>query len=169
MKGPVLHEQGIFSIRSNHSVLEQLMSQSPAVIEKSLYTAVATATAGRSGRVQTEDGQLELNLSVPRALGGSGAPGTNPEQLFAAGYSASFGSAVAHVAQLQKIRTGPVSITAHVTIGSIGHGFGLAVGLVADIPELPREQALALLRAAQEVCPYSNAMRGNVLVDLRLA
>ncbi|ADO68236.1 organic hydroperoxide resistance protein [Stigmatella aurantiaca] len=144
------------------------MSQSPTILEKRLYTATATATAGRDGRVSTDDGNLNVAVVPPRALGGSGAPGTNPEQLFAAGYSACFGSALGHVARAQKITPGPVSITAHVTIGPVGQGFGLAVELIADIPQLPREQAEALLHAAHQVCPYSNATRGNIVVDLRL-
>lgn len=145
------------------------MTGSPITLEKRLYTATATATAGREGRAHTSDGTLDLALSPPRELGGSGAPGTNPEQLFAAGYAACFGSAVAHVARLQKLKTGPVAITAHVTIGPAGKGFGLAVELVADIPELPRADAEALVQAAHQVCPYSNATRGNIAVDLRLA
>jgi Ohr subfamily peroxiredoxin len=145
------------------------MSTPAVVLEKRLYTATATATAGRDGRVKSSDGTLELTLVPPRELGGSGAPGTNPEQLFAAGYSACFGSALSFVARKQKITTGPVSITAHVTLGAVGVGFGLAVELVADIPELPREQAEALLQAAHQVCPYSNATRNNIAVDIRLA
>ncbi|QRN97127.1 organic hydroperoxide resistance protein [Archangium violaceum] len=141
----------------------------PTVLEKRLYTATATATAGREGRVKSDDGNLDVALVPPRALGGNGAPGTNPEQLFAGGYAACFGSALALVARTQKIATGPVSITANVGIGPVGKGFGLAVELIASIPELPREQAEALLRAAHEVCPYSNATRGNIVVDLRLA
>jgi len=105
----------------------------------------------------------------PKALGGSGGVGTNPEQLFAAGYAACFGSAVMHVARAQRIKSGPVEITARVTIGPAGVGFGLAVELVASIPELAREQAEALVQAAHQVCPYSNATRGNIAVDLRLA
>jgi osmotically inducible protein OsmC len=76
---------------------------------------------------------------------------------------------VAHVARLQKLKTGPVSITAHVTIGSVGQGFGLAAELVATIPDMPRAGAEALLQAAHQVCPYSNATRGNIVVDVRLA
>ena len=144
------------------------MSNTPTVLEKRLYTATVTATAGREGRVKSDDGHLDVTVVPPRALGGNGA-GTNPEQLFAGGYAACFGSALGHVARAQKIVTGPVSITAQATIGPVGKGFGLAVELVASIPELPREQAEALLRAAHEVCPYSNATRGNIVVDLRLA
>jgi Ohr subfamily peroxiredoxin len=145
------------------------MPNTPAILEKRLYTATATATGGRDGKVTSDDGTLQLTVVPPKALGGSGAPGTNPEQLFAAGYSACFGSAVAHVARLQKLKTGPVSITASVTIGNVGPGFGLAVELVAAIPELPREQAEALVRTAHQVCPYSNATRGNIAVDVKLA
>ena len=137
-------------------------------LEKTLYTAVATATSGREGRAKTDDGLLDVTLTPPRALGGTGT-GTNPEQLFAAGYAACFGSAVSHVARLQKIKTGPVEITAKVQLGAVGQGFGLAVDLVANIPELPRDQAEALVRTAHEVCPYSNATRGNIAVDVRLA
>jgi Ohr subfamily peroxiredoxin len=148
---------------------EKPMSQGPSVLEKRLYTATATSTGGRDGRSKTDDGALDLAIVPPRALGGSGAAGTNPEQLFAAGYSACFGSALAHVARAQKITTGPVTITAKVHLGAVGKGFGLAVELVADLPELPREQAEALVRAAHEVCPYSNATRGNIEVDVRVA
>ena len=141
----------------------------PVVLEKRLYTAVATATSGREGRVSSEDGVLDLAVVPPKALGGSGASGTNPEQLFAAGYAACFGSAALHVARAKKIKSGPISITAHVTIGPAGAGFGLAVELVASIPELPREEAEALVQAAHQVCSYSNATRGNIEVSLRVA
>lgn len=144
------------------------MSQSPAVLEKRLYTAVATATSGRDGRAKSDDGLLDVAVVPPKSLGGSGA-GTNPEQLFAAGYAACFGSAAAHVARLQKIKTGPIAVTAHVTLGSIGQGFGLAVELVVDVPELDRAQAEELIKTAHQVCPYSNATRGNIVVDVRLA
>jgi len=146
-----------------------MSTAAPVVLEKRLYTATASATAGRDGRVKSDDGNLDLAVVPPRALGGSGAAGTNPEQLFAAGYAACFGSAVSHVARAQKIRTGQVTVTANVTIGPVGGGFGLAVELVAAIPELPRDQAEALLQAAHQVCPYSNATRGNIAVDVRLA
>jgi len=141
----------------------------PTILEKRLYTATATASSGRDGRVKSDDGQIDLAVVPPKSLGGSGAPGTNPEQLFAAGYAACFGSAAAHVARLQKIKVGPISVTANVTIGSVGQGFGLAVELIASIPDLPREEAEALLQAAHQVCPYSNATRGNIVVDVRLA
>jgi lipoyl-dependent peroxiredoxin len=146
------------------------MSNEPKILEKRLYTATATATGGRDGRVKTSDGTLDLGLAMPRELGGSGAAGAaNPELLFAAGYSACFGSALAHVARAKKITTGPVEITAAVTIGTVGQGFGLAVELTASLPELPREQAEELVQAAHQVCPYSNATRGNIVVDVRVA
>lgn len=145
------------------------MSNHPAVLEKRLYTAVATAVGGRDGQVKTDDGTLDLRIVPPTSLGGSGTAGTNPEQLFAAGYSACFGSALAHVARAKKVTTGPVSITAKVTLGAVGQGFGLAVELIASLPELPRDQAQLLLDAAHQVCPYSNATRGNIEVTLTLA
>ena len=141
----------------------------PAILERRLYVASASATGGRDGRVKTSDGTLDLPVIPPPALGGSGAAGTNPEQLFAAGYAACFGSALSHVARAQKIQTGPVLITAHVALGPVGKAFGLAVELAVDLPELPRSEAEALLKAAHEVCPYSNATRGNIVVDVRLA
>lgn len=144
-------------------------SNEPTRIEKPLYTATATATGGRDGRATSDDGVLDLALVPPKALGGSGAAGTNPEQLFAAGYAGCFGSAIAHVARTEKVKTGPVSVTAKVTIGTAGAAFGLAVELTANIPDLGREEAQALLEKAHQVCPYSNATRGNIVVDIRLA
>ena len=144
------------------------MSNTPAILDKRLYTAVATATGGRDGRARSDDGTLDVAIVPPKALGGSGA-GTNPEQLFAAGYAACFGSAIAAVARLKKVTTGPVSVTTKVTLGSIGQGYGLAVELEASLPQLPRDQAEALVQAAHQVCPYSNATRGNIVVDVKLA
>ncbi len=144
------------------------MSTHTVVLAKTLYTATATAIGGRDGTAKTDDGKLEVAIAPPRELGGNGA-GTNPEQLFAAGYAACFGSAVSHVARLQKLQTGPVAVTAKVAIGPSGAGFGLAVELVVDIPELERSAAEALIATAHQVCPYSNATRGNIAVDLKLA
>ena len=144
------------------------MSNTPAILDKRLYTAVATATGGRDGRAKSDDGTLDLALVPPKSLGGSGA-GTNPEQLFAAGYAACFGSAIAAVARMQKITPGPISVTTKVTLGSIGQGYGLAVELEASLPQMPRDQAEALVKAAHQVCPYSNATRGNIVVDVRVA
>jgi Ohr subfamily peroxiredoxin len=141
------------------------MSNTPAILDKRLYTAVATATGGRDGRAKSDDGTLDLAIVPP----GGNKPGTNPEQLFAAGYAACFGSAISAVARMQKVTTGPVSVTTRVTLGSIGQGYGLAVELEASLPELPRDQAEALVAAAHQVCPYSNATRGNIVVDVKLA
>ncbi|HVK75013.1 MAG TPA: organic hydroperoxide resistance protein [Kofleriaceae bacterium] len=134
-----------------------------------LYTAHATATGGRAGRVRSDDGTLDLPLTMPKGLGGDGAPGTNPEQLFAGGYAACFGSALALVARMQKVAIGTVEISADVTIGKTDGGFGLAVTLRGNFPDLPRDQAEALMKAAHEVCPYSRATRGNVEVTLAVA
>ena len=144
------------------------MSQ-PAAIEKILYTATATSTGGRDGRSKSDDGVLDLGLAVPKGLGGSGAAGTNPEQLFAAGYSACFASAIGHVARMQKIKTGTIVVSAKVSIGPVGQAFGLAVELTASIPDVTPEQAKQLLDTAHQVCPYSNATRGNIVVDVKLA
>src|SRR5262245_44118449 len=111
------------------------MSNTPAILDKRLYTAVATATGGRDGRAKSDDGTLDLAIVPPRSLGGTGA-GTNPEQLFAAGYAACFGSAIAAVARIKKVATGPVSVTTRVTLGTIGQGYGLAVELEASLPEM---------------------------------
>ena len=147
------------------------MSNTPTVLDKRLYTAVATATGGREGRAKSDDGVLDVALAMPKSLGlgGGGATGTNPEQLFAAGYAACFGSAIGAVARAKKITTGPVSVTTKVTLGTVGQGYGLAVELKASLPELPRDQAEALVHAAHQVCPYSNATRGNILVEVSLA
>jgi Ohr subfamily peroxiredoxin len=145
------------------------MSNPPTVLDKRLYTAVATATGGRDGRARSDDGVLDVALVPPKSLGGGGATGTNPEQLFAAGYAACFGSAIGAVARGQKVTTGPVSVTATVTLGTAGQAYGLAVELEVSLPELPRDQAEALVVAAHQVCPYSNATRGNIVVGVKLA
>ena len=132
-----------------------------------LYTATATAKGGRDGHVRSDDGTLDLPVTMPKSLGGSGAPGTNPEQLFAAGYSACFGSALGLVARLQKVAVGPFDITARVSIGKTdAGGFGLAVELHGRFEALDRDQAQKLMEAAHQVCPYSNATRGNIEVRL---
>ncbi|MER7708435.1 organic hydroperoxide resistance protein [Kitasatospora sp. NPDC097605] len=130
-----------------------------------LYTAVATAN-GREGRAVSSDGQLDLALAMPPGLGGSGQ-GTNPEQLFAAGYAACFASALGLVGRQAKVDTGDVSVTAEVSIGREGEGFGLAVVLRVELPEaLAGETGELLVKKAHEVCPYSNATRGNIPVEL---
>jgi Ohr subfamily peroxiredoxin len=134
-----------------------------------LYTATATATGGRDGRVQAEGSTLDFALSIPKGLGGPGGEGTNPEQLFAMGYSACFGGALGLVARMRKVSPGKHTITAKVSIGKDDSGFGLAVELVGTFPELPKDQAEALMEAAHQVCPYSKATRGNIEVKLSVA
>ncbi|WP_022802513.1 organic hydroperoxide resistance protein [Deinococcus ficus] len=135
-----------------------------------LYTTEATATGGRQGTTASADGRLNVSLSTPQELGGDGGPGTNPEQLFAAGYAACFQSALGVVARRQKIDLDPAStITARVGLLRQGLGFGLDVELEGRFPGLSRDEAQALMAAAHEVCPYSAATRGNVDVRLILA
>jgi lipoyl-dependent peroxiredoxin len=136
---------------------------------KILYEARASASGGRKGRVSTSDGTLDLQLAMPRELGGTGEALPNPEQLFAAGYAACFDSALAFAAAQQKVKLSGTRVDANVGIGPREEGgFGLAVRLEVAIPGLPREQAQTLLEAADAVCPYSNAIRGNVDVKLVL-
>jgi len=136
-------------------------------LDKVLYTAQATSTGGRTGTSKTADGALSVTLSTPRELGGAGGPGTNPEQLFAAGYSACFIGAMKAVGAMQKIKVpDDVSITAEVGIGPISHGFGIQVAMAISIPGFERAAAEALVAAAHQVCPYSNATRGNIEVTL---
>jgi Ohr subfamily peroxiredoxin len=134
---------------------------------KAIYTAEATATGGREGRVRSSDGALQLDLAMPKELGGPGGVATNPEQLFAAGYAACFENAVRHAARRQKLRVGQSSVTARVGIGPDGSGgFVLSVELHARLPELDRAEAEQIVAAAHRVCPYSNAVRGNVDVEV---
>jgi osmotically inducible protein OsmC len=136
-------------------------------LDKVLYTARATSTGGRTGTSTTPDGALKLELSTPRELGGTGGPGTNPEQLFAAGYSACFIGAMKAVAGKMKVALpADTSITADVGIGPIPNGFGIQVALQVSVPGWPREQAEKVVHAAHQVCPYSNATRGNIDVQL---
>ncbi|MFO1340632.1 MAG: organic hydroperoxide resistance protein [Burkholderiaceae bacterium] len=136
-------------------------------LDKVLYTAHATSTGGRTGTSKTDDGRLALTLSTPKELGGDGGAGTNPEQLFAAGYSACFIGAMKAVAARQKIALpADVSITADVGIGPIPAGFGIQVAMAISVPGFERAAAEALVAAAHQVCPYSNATRGNIDVTL---
>jgi len=131
-----------------------------------LYTAVATAESGRDGRVATDDGKLEVVVNSPKELGGSGE-GTNPEQLFAAGYSACFQSALGLVARREKADISGSTVTARVGLGKDGDGgFGLTVELIGSIPGMDREAAQRLMEKAHQVCPYSRATRGNVEVTI---
>jgi Ohr subfamily peroxiredoxin len=138
-------------------------------LEKVLYTAHATSTGGREGRTRSSDGALEVRLSVPKEMNGAGGPGTNPEQLFAAGYSACFLASIKVVAAEQKIRVpADVSIAASVGLGPIASGLGIQAALNISLPGMDREVAQRLVQAAHQVCPYSNATRGNIDVALNL-
>jgi len=135
-----------------------------------LYTASATSTGGRDGRSIASDKALDVQLSTPKELGGAGGTGTNPEQLFAAGYSACFIGALKFVGAKEKIAVpADVSVTAQVGIGPIPTGFALDVELTISLPGVDRAVAEDLIEKAHQVCPYSNATRGNVDVRLTLA
>src|SRR5881409_4112886 len=132
-----------------------------------LYKTSAKATGGRDGTAQTLDGALDVKLATPKELGGGGGAGTNPEQLFAAGYSACFIGAMKAVAARQKVQLpADVSITADVGIGPIPAGFGIQVAMQISVPGWEREATEKLVQAAHQVCPYSNATRGNIDVTL---
>ena len=135
--------------------------------EKILYTAHATSSGGRAGTSKSPDGALNVTLTTPKELGGDGAAGTNPEQLFAAGYSACFLGAMKHVAMMQKISLpADTTIDAEVGIGPIPAGFGIKVAMKVSIPGMERAAAETLVQTAHGVCPYSNATRGNIDVTL---
>lgn len=137
---------------------------------QTLYTATVTATGGRDGRAVSSDNILDVKLATPKALGGAGGEATNPEQLFAAGYSACFIGALKFVAgQAKRALPADTSITAEVGIGQIPGGFGLDIDLRISLPGLEQADAQALVDAAHLVCPYSNATRGNVDVRLHVA
>ncbi|MEU6845880.1 organic hydroperoxide resistance protein [Streptomyces sp. NPDC046716] len=131
-----------------------------------IYTAVATATHGRDGRAVSSDGVIDLQLGIPTAMGGNGQ-GSNPEQLFAAGYAACFGSALGLVGRSAKVDVTDAAVTAEVSIGKQGEGFGLAVVLRVELPDdVDAETGRKLVEQAHQVCPYSNATRGNIDVQL---
>jgi lipoyl-dependent peroxiredoxin len=133
---------------------------------KQLYTAAATAVGGREGHVRSADGLLEVDLQPPVEMGGPGGA-TNPEELFAAGYAACFQSALAVVGRRNKVSVEGSTVTAKVTIGTIGGGgFGLAVSLDVHIPDVDETTTRRLIEGSHEVCPYSNATRGNIEVTL---
>ncbi|BDT69767.1 organic hydroperoxide resistance protein OhrB [Comamonadaceae bacterium OS-1] len=141
----------------------------PTKLDKVIYTAHAHTTGGRDGQSASDDGLLAVKLSPPKAMGGAGT-GTNPEQLFAAGYSACFMGAMKHVAGMKKITVpADASIDASVDIGPIPAGFGIAATLVINLPGMDRAVAQDLVDTAHGVCPYSNATRGNIEVTLTLA
>lgn len=134
---------------------------------KALYTADATATGGRNGHVKSDNGVLDLEVRMPKALGGANDDYTNPEQLFAAGYAACFDSALNLIIKTQKIKTGETTVKVNVSILQLENGgFGLAAELDVNIPEVTIEQAQELTEKAHQICPYSNATRGNIEVKL---
>jgi osmotically inducible protein OsmC len=139
-------------------------------LEKVLYTAKATATGGREGHSKTEDGMIDLTMTPPKEMGGAGT-GANPEQLFAAGYAACFLGAVKFSGRQQQVAVSDdATVTAAVSIGPITGGFGLAVELTVSLPGIDKDTAQKLVdQAHNEVCPYSNATRGNVDVTITLA
>ena len=140
-----------------------------AKIENVLYTAHTHTTGGREGRAVSDDGLLDVQLSPPKSMGGAGSA-TNPEQLFAAGYSACFMGALKHVAGLKNVKVpADAAIDASVDIGPIPQGFGIAVRMAISLPGLDRAVAQDLVDTAHQVCPYSNATRGNIEVELTLA
>ena len=136
-------------------------------IEKVIYRAHASATGGRDGRATSSDGVLDVKLGLPKEMGGAGGEVTNPEQLFAAGYSACFLGALKHVASLEKVRIpADAKIEGAVGIGQIPGGFGIEVALDITLPGIERSVAEYLVEKAHQVCPYSNATRGNIDVTL---
>lgn len=142
------------------------------MIKSALYTAHATSTGGRTGTSKTDDGRLEVTLDTPKGLGGNDGPGTNPEQLFAAGYSACFLGALKAVARGEKVTIPDnTTIDASVSIGenANGVGFSIAAELKVTLPGFDHAEALALVEKAHQVCPYSNATRGNIDVRLSVA
>jgi lipoyl-dependent peroxiredoxin len=138
-------------------------------IEQVLYRAHAHVTGGRDGRATIPDSHLDLKLTTPKELGGGGGAGTNPEQLFAAGYSACFIGAMKFVSARDKIALPKdVAIDGNVGIGQIPNGFGIEVELKISLPGMDRAEAEALIAKAHIVCPYSNATRNNIDVKLTL-
>ncbi len=136
-----------------------------AQLEKVLYTANTHTTGGRDGAARSDDGRLNVTLSSP----GTAGAGTNPEQLFAAGYSACFIGAMKAVAGMQKISLpADLHIDASVDLGKVGMGYGIAARLNVSLPGMERAAAQALVDAAHQVCPYSNATRGNIDVTITL-
>jgi len=137
---------------------------------KTLYNIGATAKGGRNGQVKSENGVLDLAVRMPKGLGGANDDYANPEMLFAAGYAACFDSALNLVIKSEKVKTGETSVTARVSIGQLENGgFGLAAELHANIPGIDLDLAQQLIEKAHEVCPYSNATRGNMEVKLTVS
>lgn len=139
------------------------------VPEKIVYTAHASATGGRDGHARSDDGALDVKLVAPKELGGKGEGGTNPEQLFAAGYAACFIGAMKHVAgKTKQALPEGTEVSGAVGLGPIATGFAITVELAVKLPGMDKDKAHELVEAAHVVCPYSNATRGNVDVQLKL-
>ena len=137
------------------------------VLQEIAYTAKATATGGREGVAKSDDNRLDVNLSTPKGLGGDDGQGTNPEQLFAAGYAACFIGAIKFVAGAEKITLpADLHINSEVSVGPIEGGFGIAVKLAVSLGDMDKVAAEQLVEKAHKVCPYSNATRGNIEVEL---
>ena len=137
------------------------------VLQNVAYSAKATATGGREGVAKSDDGRLDVNLSTPKGLGGDDGQGTNPEQLFAAWYAACFIGALKFVAGSEKIALpSDTYINSEVSIGAIEGGFGIAVKLAVSLGDMDKAAAQELVNKAHQVCPYSNATRGNIEVEL---
>jgi Ohr subfamily peroxiredoxin len=140
------------------------------MIDRILYTAEASAEGGREGHARTSDGRLDVELDIPTEMGGTGGPGTNPEQLFAAGYAACFQSALLRLASGRKLDLAGICVTARVGIGpASGGGFELTVALDLRAPAVDRADAVQLMTGAHQLCPYSRATRGNIEVRLSVA
>ncbi|MBT81682.1 MAG: organic hydroperoxide resistance protein [Alteromonadaceae bacterium] len=136
-------------------------------LDNVIYTGKATVTGGREGKATSDDGNLSVTLTTPKELGGAGGEGTNPEQMFAAGYAACYIGALKHVAAAEKVKLGKdISVKGEVGIGPIEGGFAIAVKLIVDLGELDKATAQSIADKAHQVCPYSNATRGNIEVDI---
>ncbi len=135
-----------------------------------LYTAKATATGGRDGRVKSDNGALDLEVKVPKEMGGPAGNYPNPEMLFAGGYAACFGSALDGIIRREKLKTGTTTVTAEVSIGKTSEtAYGLAVKLDVNVPGIDQATAEELVKKAHQVCPYSNATRNNIEVELNVS
>ena len=136
---------------------------------KTMYSTAVTATGGRNGHVKSADNVLDADVRMPKSLGGSDVAHLNPETLFAAGYSACFDSALNLIIKMEKVQAGTTTVTAEVDLLQLDNGgFGLAVKLLVDVPGVERAKAEELVNKAHQVCPYSNATRGNIEVKLEV-
>jgi len=147
----------------------QIHESETKMIKSAVYSAHATTTGGRTGTSKTDDGRLSVTLDTPKEMGGNGGQGTNPEQLFAVGYSACFLGALKAVARGEKVSIpddAGINATVHFGENADGPGFGIGVELEVTIPGMDHDQAVALVDKAHQICPYSNATRGNIEVKL---